>query len=155
ARSMREFQLTNMSISANRRRPKDALVEALTRQRGEFHVIAQLPPAASLRALEDALYDWVARIDRHFLGRGWAGPHRVADRMKGVAFFEGGVAFPHAHLVVRAPRGASPLQFELTAPFWFQSARDPCLRGCYPRPVAPRGRMRVIRIGQKPSDLRR
>ena len=143
------------STRAERIRRKNALVEALMRQAGEFHVVAELPLAASRSALEDAVRGWDARVNRHYLGRSWAAPHRAGERMTGVVFFEGGEAFPHAHLVVRPPAGASRLHFELTAPFWFQPAPDPLLRGCYPRPVAPRGTMRVIRIGSDPSDRER
>jgi hypothetical protein len=122
-----------------RDRYKAALVETLRRQRAEFHVVAQLPCGARRHALEDALYAWVARVDRRYLGRSWAAPGRRADRMAGVASFEEAGGGHHAHLVVRPPSGASRLDFLLNAPLLFQRNPERLLRGVSPRPVAPPG----------------
>jgi hypothetical protein len=135
-------------------RYKHALVETLMRQRGEFHVVAQLAPPAPCRALEDALYAWVGRINRHYIGRNWTAPHRAEDRMNGGVFFEESGGF-HAHMVVRPPVGASGIHFLMNAPFWFQPYREPLLRRFYPTPIDHHGQMRVIPIGPDPSDLRR
>ena len=94
-----------------RLRYKSALVETLRRDGGDFHVVAQLRAGASRAALEDALYAWVARVNRFYLGRSWSAPHRAKDRMKGVVFFETSGGFHHAHLVVRRPATASSLPF--------------------------------------------
>ncbi len=45
---------------ADRYEYKAALVTALAKNGGDFHVVAQLPVGRSRAALEDALYAWVA-----------------------------------------------------------------------------------------------
>ena len=93
---------------ADRYQYKAALVTALAKDGGDFHVVAQLPIGRSRAALEDALYAWAARIDHHYLGRSWSAPHRRPDRMRGVVFFETSGGNDHAHLVVTAPATAAP-----------------------------------------------
>ena len=138
-----------------RLRYKSALVETLRRDGGDFHVVAQLRAGASRAALEDALYAWVARVNRFYLGRSWSAPHRAKDRMKGVLFFETSGGFHHAHLVARRPATASSLHFMLNARFCFQPNPAACVRLLYPRPVAPRGTMTFMRIGSTEADLGR
>ncbi len=104
---------------ADRYRYKAALVAALAQNGGDFHVMAQLPVGRSRAALADALYAWVARVDRYYLGRSWSASHHRAERMRGVVFFETSGGNDHAHLVVTAPAGASPLHFLLHARYLF------------------------------------
>ena len=138
---------------AELRRMKPALVEFLAEQRFDFHIVAELSPSAPRSVLEDAIYGWVARVNRRFLGRGWSAPHRRHQRMRGVAFFETNGGYHHAHMLVGPPAGASLLRFEMCARYFFQA--HPCeeLRLWYPRPVAPRGGiMHVRRIRPTHAD---
>ena len=136
---------------------KSALVELLPAQKDLFHVVAELPPGASRAALEDSLYAWAARVDRHYVGRGWSRPHHRANRMCGLVFFETGRrgGHVHAHMIVAAPTPASPLHFLIYGRFFFQRQSEPCLRRCYPNPVSSRGQMHITRVGRTHADRRR
>ena len=140
---------------ADRYKYKAALVTALAQSGGDFHVVAQLPVGRSRAALEDALYAWVARVDRHYLGRSWSAPHRRPERMRGVVFFETSGGNDHAHLVVTAPATAAPLHFLLHARYLFQVHPVQSLRAVYGRSVTRRGSMRVWRIGETGDDRER
>jgi len=131
-----------------RLRYKSALVETLRRDGGDFHVVAQLRAGASRAALEDALYAWVARVNRSYLGRSWSGTAPCQGSYEGIP--------------PRSPccpstchRLFSSLHFMLNARFCFQPNPAACLRQLYPRPVAPRGTMTFMRIGSTEADLGR
>jgi hypothetical protein len=93
-----------------------------------------------------ALHAWVARVDRHYLGRSWSKAHRSEDRMKGVVFFENNGGYEHAHLVVRPPAGASRAAFGSTR-FLFQPHPNRHEQYLYPRPVTMRGAIKMWHIG--------
>jgi hypothetical protein len=136
---------------------KAALIDGLSTQESAFHIVAELPPGASHDALEDSLYAWKGHVDHYYLGRSWARAHQRANRMSGVVFFETGRGggHPHAHLIAVPPKPASRLHFLLWARFFFQPHPEKCLRRCYPKPIASRGKMHIERIGPTPSDRRR
>ena len=140
------------TTKADRDQYKAALVTALDNYGGEFHVVAQLPVGRSRAALEDALYAWVARVDRHYLGRSWAAADRRAERMKGVVFFETSGGNDHAHVILTPPAGASRLHFELQAKYFFERHSVKLLRAVYRKAVTERGRMWVRRIEPTESD---
>jgi hypothetical protein len=145
-----------MVSTAQLHRYKEALVEALVCEGESFHIVAELPPGAPRAALEDALYQWVARVNRYFLGRNWCKPHNHVRQMKGVVFFETGRVggHHHAHLVVTPPKGVPWFIFAPHARFLFQLHPEPCFRRLY-RPVTRRGQMHVRRIKPTHEDRTR
>ena len=75
---------TGGSTGDQRLRYKSALVETLRRDGGDFHVVAQLRAGASRAALGDALYAWVARVNRSYLGRSWSGTAPCQGSYEGI-----------------------------------------------------------------------
>lgn len=140
-------------INRDRHAYKSALIETFATISGPaFHVTAELPPTSSRASLEDCLRGWGARIDRFYLGRNWQS--RPERRMQGVVFFEQR-PYHHAHMIVRPPRGASPLHFLLNARFWFLPHPEKAFEPFFRNPVTRRGRMLIQRIGPTLSDLER
>lgn len=132
---------------------KRALVEMLADMPGlAFNVTAELHPGASRQEVEAALRGWVARVNRYYLGRNWL--QKPDKAITGVVFFEDRPSH-HAHAVVAPPVGASFLHFELYAPFWFEPYPARELVRFYPRPLHPRGKMFIQRIGPTREDLER
>jgi hypothetical protein len=74
--------------------------------------------------------------------------------MKGVVFFEESGGF-HAHMVVSPPAGASRPHFQMNAPYWFRPSPEGLLWRFYPKPISPRGQMRIIPVRPEPSELRK
>lgn len=140
-------------MSTDRLRYKEALVETFVHGGEAFHIVAELPPGAPRSALEDALYHWIARVNRWFLGRNWHLPHNRVSRMKGVVFFEKGkvAGHHHAHLVVSPPKGVAWFTFRQHVPFLFQLHPESCFRRLY-RPVTRRGQMHIRRINPSHED---
>jgi hypothetical protein len=124
---------------ANDNELKQALVKAHNIPGYDFFITATLTPSASRKAVEDALYEWISRVNRYYLGRSWKrSPHL---QMQGVAFFETRNGH-HAHLIVRPPVRASALHFALNAREWFYNAR-PYIRPPINKPVTKKGKMTV------------
>jgi hypothetical protein len=145
-----------MTVPMKPEQYKAAIVETILGMEPQFHVVARLRGGMLRPQLEDALYGWVARIDRHYLGRLWAEPCRRKFRTKGVAFFEVDKnGRHHAHLVLTPPQGASRLHFSINAAEWFRLNPETSLRGCLPRPVTRDGRMFVKWIMPTTEDRRR
>lgn len=138
---------------AGRQLYKQGLVEMLAGMPGlAFNVTAALHPGASETEVEVALRGWVARVNRHYLGRNWL--RQPSKATSGIVFFEDR-PYHHAHAVIAPPQGASFLHFELYGRFWFEPYPAKELAWAYPRPVHHRGKMLIQRLGPTKEDLER
>jgi len=146
--SHRNTHMLTMSIT-DRNDLRAGLVETLKGFDAQFHIVAEIAPQRPRAALEDALYQWAARVDRLYLGRKWQASPR---RMRGAVFFERR-PYWHAHMLVAPPVGVHPVNFHLNVASLFRPAPCQNLRRSSPRPAAREGKMFIRRIGSGPSDL--
>jgi hypothetical protein len=133
-----------------------ALASLFPSPHGLFHVTAELPPGATRAALDRAIRTWLARVDRHYLGRNWASPHLKSLRTDGVIFYEANGGNLHAHMVIK-PSGkkGSAFRFSMEAKYLYQRHPSKFWRRFRKQPVADRGIMHVQAIGSSLADLNR
>lgn len=123
-----------------RRQRKEVFAAWTAENWGTCDVIAELPSGQSRAELENAVYQWAARVNRRYLGRNWFKPEYATLRLTGVAHFEEGLGGWHAHLLLNPPKGIDPLKFVQETPYVWSSR---------PRPDLPEGNRRGLVRGGK------
>jgi hypothetical protein len=119
---------------------------------GTCDVIAELRPGQSRAELENALYEWVVRVNRRYLGRNWYRPENAQRRMTGVVVFEEGLGGWHAHALLNPPQGVDALKFVEETPYIWSSSPNPVLPDGERRGLVRGGKMFARLIGPTRSD---